>query len=278
MGGGGSDGFGLGRYRKGRRGHGYVADNDRHWDARTAGWAAKQRPTPECVGPAAGASGGPRTIPNCKKRWTLVEPATRGHPESPLRWTCKRHARLAEELRGRTIRSEIAPWPLLREAGYSLQANRKTREGGSHPDRNAQFEHINEHVLRFQKRQQPVISVDTKKKELVGDFKNGGREWRPRESPKKSAFTTFKTRAGQGDPLRRVRHCRTTKAGSAWASITTRPQFATNSIRRWWLRWGPPPFPAAKELLITADGGGSNSHAIATVEGLRCKTWPTISG
>jgi transposase len=114
----------------------------------------------------------------------LLEPVTRGHPESPLRWTCKSTQKLAEELRrqnhpvgARTVAA------LLREAGYSLQANRKTREGASHPDRNAQFEFINEEVLRLQRQRQPVISVDTKKKELVGDFKNGGREWLPQGQP-----------------------------------------------------------------------------------------------
>jgi len=111
---------------------------------------------------------------------SLVEPVTRGHPESPLRWTCKSTRRLAEELTrqnhrvgARTVAS------LLKQAGYSLQANRKTREGASHPDRNAQFEYINSRVTRFLKRGQPAVSVDTKKKELVGDFRNGGQEWRP---------------------------------------------------------------------------------------------------
>src|SRR5262249_55926344 len=115
---------------------------------------------------------------------SLVEPLTRGDPESPLRWTCKSTRTLAEELtrQGHRI-SERTVAALLYEAGYSLQANCKTREGRQHPDRNAQFEYINAQARRFQKRCQPVISVDTKKKELVGDFKNAGREWRPQGEP-----------------------------------------------------------------------------------------------
>src|SRR3990172_7601827 len=110
----------------------------------------------------------------------LVDPTTRGDPESPLRWTCKSTSTLARELtnQGHPVSARTVG-RLLRAAGYSLQGNRKTKEGGAHPDRNAQFEHINATVKQFQRRGQPVISVDTKKKELVGDFKNGGREWRP---------------------------------------------------------------------------------------------------
>jgi len=114
----------------------------------------------------------------------LVEPSTPGHPQSALRWTCKSTTKLAEELRRRGHR--IGPRTvaeLLHELDYSLQANRKTREGSSHPDRNAQFEHINRRIQIFQQRGQPVVSVDTKKKELIGDFKNGGQEWQPKGSP-----------------------------------------------------------------------------------------------
>jgi len=116
----------------------------------------------------------------------LVDPVTRGHPESPLRWTCKSTAKLAEELtRQDHPVTDRTVAMLLKRAGYSLQANRKTREGSSHPDRNAQFEHINKQVLAFQKQNQPVISVDTKKKELVGEFKNPGHEWQPKGEPEK---------------------------------------------------------------------------------------------
>ncbi|OHB73858.1 MAG: hypothetical protein A2V70_11385 [Planctomycetes bacterium RBG_13_63_9] len=122
----------------------------------------------------------------------LIEPVTRGDPESPLRWTCRSTRRLAEKLtRQNHPVSDRTVATLLKEYGYSLQANRKTREGGSHPDRNAQFEYINACVLRFRKRSRPAISVDTKKKELVGDFKNGGREWRPKGTPED----------GRGKPL-----------------------------------------------------------------------------
>jgi Rhodopirellula transposase DDE domain len=116
----------------------------------------------------------------------LIEPSTRGDPMSPLRWTCKSTMNLAQALRRHGHR--VGAWTvgaMLKQAGYSLQSNRKTKEGSSHPDRNAQFEFINDSVARFQHRGQPVISVDTKKKELVGPFKNAGREWQPRASPKK---------------------------------------------------------------------------------------------
>ena len=118
----------------------------------------------------------------------LVEPTTRGDPESCLRWTCKSVRKLAEQLEqmGHQVSYPVVA-ELLHEMEYSLQANRKTKEGESHPDRNAQFEHINAKVQQYIGRQQPVISVDTKKKELVGDFKNGGQTWRPRESRKKCA-------------------------------------------------------------------------------------------
>jgi hypothetical protein len=114
----------------------------------------------------------------------LVEPVTRGDPMSPLRWTCKSVGALAGELKKQA--HQVSPrtvYAMLREAGYSLQSNRKTKEGSAHPDRNAQFEHLNGQVKAFQRRGEPVISVDTKKKELVGDFKNGGREWRPKGNP-----------------------------------------------------------------------------------------------
>jgi hypothetical protein len=122
----------------------------------------------------------------------LVEPVTRGDPESPLRWTCKSVRRLAEELRrqGHVISYPVVA-ELLRELGYSLQANRKTSEGAGHPDRNAQFAYINRKVRRFFASKQPVISVDTKKKELVGDFKNGGREWGPRGSRRRYGCMIF---------------------------------------------------------------------------------------
>lgn len=191
---------------------------------------------------------------------SLVEPVTRGDPESPLRWTCKSTRRLAEELSRQNHpigpRSVAA---LLSAAGYSLQANRKTREGASHPDRNAQFEHINACVKRFLKRGQPAISVDTKKKELVGDFKNGGREWRPHGHPEEVRVHDFlDKKLGKAIPY----GVYDLLNNQGWVSVGIdhdTAQFAVNSIRRWWEEMGQQRFARAKELLITADGGGSNS-------------------
>jgi transposase len=190
----------------------------------------------------------------------LVEPVTRGHPESPLRWTCKSTRRLAEELTRRNHPvGERTVAALLREAGYSLQANRKTREGDSHPDRNAQFEYINEQVLRFQNRHQPVISVDTKKKELVGDFRNGGREWQPRGKPEEVRVHDFQDPAlGKAIPYGVF----DVTNNQGWVSVGIdhdTARFAAATIRRWWRQMGIRRFPAAKQLMITADGGGSNA-------------------
>lgn len=190
----------------------------------------------------------------------LIEPTTRGDPESPLRWTCKSTRRLAEELtRQRHPASVNTVAGLLRQAGYSLQANRKTREGASHPDRNAQFEYINDQVRRFQDRDQPAISVDTKKKELVGDFKNAGREWRPRGAPETVRVHDFlDKKLGKAIPYGVYDMIN----NQGWVSVGIdhdTAQFAVNSIRQWWKRMGRRRFPRATELLITADGGGSNS-------------------
>ncbi len=191
----------------------------------------------------------------------LVEPSTRGDPESPLRWTCKSTRRLAEELtRQRHPVSAGTVAALLRQAGYSLQANRKTREGKGHPDRNAQFEYINASVRRFLRRGQPAISVDTKKKELVGDFKNAGREWQPAGSPEEVRVHDFLIKnLGKAIPygVYDMLH------NQGWVSVGIdhdTAQFAANSIRRWWEEMGQRRFPRGRELLITADGGGSNSH------------------
>ena len=191
----------------------------------------------------------------------LVEPLTRGDPESPLRWTCKSTRRLAEELssQGHRIGYRTVAW-LLHEAGYSLQANRKTREGNQHPDRNAQFEFINAQARRFQKRRQPVISVDTKKKELVGDFKNPGREWRPKGEPEDVRVHDFQDKElGKAIPY----GVYDVTNNQGWVSVGIdhdTAYFATASIRRWWQEMGTQRFPSATELMITADGGGSNSH------------------
>ena len=190
----------------------------------------------------------------------LIEPTTRGDPESPLRWTCKSLRRLAEELTQQE--HPISPnsvAALLHEAGYSLQANRKTREGASHPDRNAQFEHINDWVRQFQERGQPAISVDAKKKELVGDYRNSGQEWRPQGQPEEVRVYDFvdKTR-GKAIPY----GVYDLVNNQGWVSVGIdhdTAQFAANSIRRWWREMGCLRFPRARQLLITADGGGSNS-------------------
>jgi transposase len=191
----------------------------------------------------------------------LVEPLTRGDPESPLRWTCKSTRRLAHELtsQGHAVGYRTVGC-LLHEAGYSLQANRKTREGNQHPDRNAQFEYINAQAQRFQKRRQPVISVDTKKKELVGDFKNAGQEWRPHGEPEPVRVYDFlDPELGKAIPygVYDVTH------NQGWVNVGIdhdTAYFAAASIRRWWQEMGARRFPRAAQVLITADGGGSNSH------------------
>ena len=191
----------------------------------------------------------------------LVEPATRGDPETPLRWTCKSTRRLAEEL-GRQ-KHPISPGTVanrLRDLGYSLQANRKTREGKSHPDRNAQFEYISQQVRRLQKRGQPVVSVDTKKKELVGDFKNAGRAWRPQREPEEVRIHDFQDPAlGKAIPY----GVYDLANNQGWVSVGIHrdtAQFAARTIQRWWEDMGAKRFPRARELLITADAGGSNGY------------------
>ena len=192
---------------------------------------------------------------------TLIEPTTRGDPESPLRWTCKSIRRLADELtRENHPVGAVTVAKLLRRTGYSLQANRKTREGSSHPDRNAQFGYINASVQRFLKRGQPAVSVDAKKKENVGDFKNGGREWLPQGQPEEVRVYDFLIKSLGKAALYGVYDL---LQNQGWVSVGIdhdTAQFAVNSIRRWWNEMGQQRFPRAKELLITADGGGSNSH------------------
>ncbi len=191
---------------------------------------------------------------------SLIEPTARGDPETPLRWTCKSIRRLADELaRQHHPISPNSVAGLLRQAGYSLQANRKTREGASHPDRNAQFEYINERVRRFLDRGLPALSVDTKKKENVGDFKNAGREWRPQGQPEEVRVHDFiDQQKGKAIPY----GVYDILNNQGWVSVGIdhdTAQFAVNSIRRWWKRMGQRRFRHASELLITADGGGSNS-------------------
>jgi hypothetical protein len=191
---------------------------------------------------------------------TLVEPTARGDPEQALRWTCKSTSNLAAELRRqgfqvgvRTVAKE------LKEQEFSLQSNRKTREGTSHPDRNEQFSHINEQVMAFQRQGQPAISVDTKKKELVGDFKNSGREWRPRGQPEEVRVHDFRD---PNKPKAIPYGVYDLTRNEGWVSVGIdhdTARFATASITRWWRKMGRKRYPQAKELLITADCGGSNS-------------------
>ncbi len=198
----------------------------------------------------------------------LIDPATRGDPESPLRWTSKGTRRLAEELtiQGHPV-SATKVRELLVDLDYSLQANHKTREGKQDPDRDAQFEYINRRAKEFQSKGLPVISVDTKKKENLGDFKNGGREWEPKGSPVPVRVHDFIDKElGKAIPYGVYDLAR----NEGWVSVGIdhdTAEFAVETIRRWWKRMGKAVYPEAEELLITADGGGSN--------GARVRLWKT---
>jgi hypothetical protein len=193
----------------------------------------------------------------------LVEPLTRGDPESPLRWTCKSRAKLATTLNQEGWKvSSTTVGRLLHDLGYSLQSVRKTREGESHPDRNAQFEHINAMANDFLGRGEPVISVDTKKKELVGDFKNAGREWQPKGTPEKVLVHDFPDDAvGKAIPYGVYDLSRNEALVSVGRDHDT-SAFAVASIRKWWNVMGRSAYPRARELLITADAGGSNGYRV----------------
>jgi transposase len=193
----------------------------------------------------------------------LLESTTRGDPEAPLRWTCKSVRQLTAELtrmKPRVSHQVVAD--LLHALGYSLQANRKTREGTNHPDRNAQFEHLNGKVKWCLGRCQPVISVDTKKKELVGDFKNNGQEWRPKGEPEEVRVHDFvDPELGRATPYGVYDLGR----NNGWVSVGMdhdTAEFAVETIRRWWRSMGQPTYPQATRLLITADAGGSNGSRL----------------
>jgi hypothetical protein len=193
----------------------------------------------------------------------LVEPTTRGDPMSPLRWTCKSTRRLAEELKrqGHQV-SQRTVCDLLSQAGFSLQSTRKTREGGQHEDRDEQFAHIAQTVAEYQAAGNPVISVDTKKKELIGDFKNAGQEWQPKGEPEQVRVHDF-IDATLGKVAPYGVYDLTANAG--WVSIGIdhdTAEFAVESIRRWWREMGEPTYPSAQRLLITADCGGSNGNRV----------------
>ena len=198
----------------------------------------------------------------------LLDPVTRGDPMSPLRWTCKSLRKLAAEMNrlGYPVSHRLVG-DLLSEMGYSLQANRKTSEGASHPDRDVQFAYINERTKAFQAGGSPVISVDTKKKELVGDFKNGGQEYRPKGDPEQVRVHDFAIKElGKAAPYGVFDVTR----NEAWVSVGVdhdTAAFAVQSIHSWWRTMGREAYPQATELYITADGGGSN--------GSRVRLWKT---
>jgi hypothetical protein len=197
---------------------------------------------------------------------TLVDPVTRGDPMSLLRWTCKSAAQLAAALQaqGHPV-SERTVNRLLHDLGYSLQSNRKTLEGSTHPDRDAQFQYMNRRANTFQKQGQPVVSVDTKKKELVGQCRNGGREWHPQGQPAEVQVHDFPSQT-LGKVIPYGVYDEATNTG--WVSVGVdhdTAEFAVETVRRWWRQMGRKAYPRAKRLLITADGGGSN--------GSRCRLW-----
>jgi hypothetical protein len=193
----------------------------------------------------------------------LVEPATRGDPMRPLLWTSKSLRHLSEALKAQ--KHSVCPNVIadcLRELGYSLQANRKTREGSGHMDRDAQFQYLNDQATTFLKADEPVISVDTKKKELVGNYKNNGREWHPRATPEEVNVHDFiDPKLGRAVPY----GVYDIADNKGWVSVGTdhdTASFAVHAIRRWWRAMGQQRYPRASRLMITADGGGSNGHRV----------------
>jgi transposase len=193
----------------------------------------------------------------------LLESTTRGDPESPLRWTCRSVRNLEAELKnqGHAVSHQVVA-DLLHELDYSLQANRKTNEGASHPDRNAQFEYVNNKVKQYLGGKEPVISVDTKKKELIGDFKNTGKELRPKGDPEEVRVYDFLIpEFGRANPY----GIYDIGLNTGWVSVGVdhdTAEFAVESIRRWWRSMGRQAYPKATSLLITADGGGSNGSRV----------------
>jgi len=190
----------------------------------------------------------------------LIEPALRGEPDSPLMWTSKSLRKLSVELKlkGFNVSHKLVG-EILKAKGFSLQANRKTDEGKGHPDRNAQFEHIHLKVKDFQENNQPVISVDAKKKELIGNFKNNGKEWHKEKEPQKVKVYDFLSDAeGKAIPY----GVYDLSQNNGWVSVGIdhdTAEFAVETIKKWWTKMGKPSYPNAERLLITADGGGSNS-------------------
>jgi transposase len=198
----------------------------------------------------------------------LVDPVTPGDPENPLRWTSKSTTKLAEELTAKGHRvSQRTVWNLLNELGYSMQSNRKPNEGANHPDRDAQFQFISDSVSKFIKNALPAISVNTKKKELIGDYKNGGSEWEKKGNPRRvNTYDFVDKELGKVSPYG-VYYIAENKG---WVNVgisKDTAEFAVESIRRWWYAMGRSLYAEADHLLITADGGGSN--------GSRVRLWKT---
>jgi transposase len=193
----------------------------------------------------------------------VVEPVSRGDPQSPLRWTSKSVRKLAKDLQGmgHQVSHELVS-ELLHALGYSLQANRKTQEGGTHTDRNAQFEHLNAQAAAFVAAGEPAVSVDAKKKELVGDFKNPGREWQPQGVPEQVRVYDFPIKGlGRATPYGVYDLGR----NAGWVNVGIdhdTAAFAVESLRRWWNESGRQQYPEATRLLISADGGGSNGSRV----------------
>jgi hypothetical protein len=230
-------------------------------------FSVDQPPTPKATG-ARQAGGGRKRIEIKDETLlpdllSLVDSSTRGDPQSPLRWTCKSLRNLADELtaQGHKV-SHVVVGKLLKSQDYSLQTNVKVLEGNQSPDRNAQFEHINAAVAAALQANQPVISVDTKKKELVGAYKNAGQEWLPSGEPVKVKVHDFIDKElGRANPY----GVYDIGADEAWVSVGTdhdTSAFAVQTIRRWWFSMGKDRYPQAKQLVITADGGGSNGHRV----------------
>lgn len=228
------------------------------------GTETRPEPQPRTRRPGAGRKKLSETDPTLLRDLDrLVDPATRGDPESPLRWTSKSTTKLAQALKGQGHKvSQRTVWALLDKLGYSMQSNRKTLEGTAHPDRDAQFLHIAEKVKDFQRRGLPVVSVDTKKKENLGRFKNGGREWQKKGRPEGVKVHDFADK-DLGKVIPYGVYDLTYNQG--WVSVGIdhdTAEFAVSTIRHWWKQMGQPLYPRATELLITADGGGSNGSRV----------------
>jgi transposase len=239
-----------------------LAELEQGGAARADGVPASGKPRVRAVG------GGRKTLASVNPTLqrdldALIEPTTRGDPMSALRWTCKSTTRLALELnrKGHQV-CQRSVCDLLAQMHYSLQSVRKTREGKQHPDRDAQFHHIAKMVAQYQRHAQPVISVDAKKKELIGDFKNAGREWQPKGRPEQARTHDFiDPQLGKVAPY----GVYDLTANEGWVSVGVdhdTAEFAVQSIRRWWQEMGRPLYGRARRLLITADCGGSNGYRL----------------